>query len=122
MTRIDTRAAQSCRRGRAASSLLRCLAMLALLLMPFGMAGGQQGAQAAPAAAAFHCIGGTGQQPAPRSLADRSADCGIACAALPTFGCVLPPPAMTPDLVHPLPIATGYGLAPEAATPPPRAG
>ena len=105
--------------------LLRLLVALAVLLMPLGMAGAGGSAAAAPhhpAAAspvehgAHHPAGGDeDRQP------ERSAQCMMACAALPpAVGAVDARPALRGPALH-LRLADRLdGLSPEAATPPPR--
>ena len=121
------------------ASILRFLAIIALVLMPIGMMPGNHAmaashhAQAAaphhPASAqalATHCAdmaevrdGERHHAPAPQQP-DRSAECAIACSALPSVAGIIVAPDMTPAIVHPLALASRQGLSPEATTPPPR--
>ena len=100
--------------------MLRLLALLAVLVMPFGMvtetaaAATHLGAMAASPSG--HC------DPSPRSeLPTGISDCGMACAAaLPAFG----PTPDDPSLVLCIPEVRAAkaltGLPPETATPPPK--
>lgn len=98
--------------------LLRFLTMLALVLMPLGMMPGH----AMAAVATVHCADmAPSSHPAPIH-SGRSADCAIACSAMPSAATILNPPARDRAVLHPLPLATGHGLASEAAIPPPRSG
>ena len=106
----------------AMSRLLRLLLILAFVLMPVGLVPGGHAANAAPAAMADHCAGTKKDAPANpgHHSPDRAADCAIACSALPSFAGTLPAPLRVQAILASLPPAAGHGLAPEAATPPPR--
>ena len=121
------------------ASILRFLAIIALVLMPIGMMPGNHAmaashhAQASaphhPASAqapATHCAdmaevrdGERHHAPAPQQP-DRSAECAIACSALPSVAGIMAAPDVTPAVIHPLALAARRGLTPEATTPPPR--
>ena len=120
------------------ASILRFLAIIALVLMPIGMmpgnhamAASHQPLAAAPhhpaaAPASPHCAdmadapdGERHHAPAPQQP-DRSADCAIACSALPSIAGTIAAPEMTPAIIHPRALAARRGLTPEATTPPPR--
>lgn len=107
-----------------ARRLLPLIAILALLVAPFGRMGMAEAAaaphHAAPAAMAGHC------DDRPASAPDRpdkaAIDCMTACAAImPAAAPRLagtPPPAIDPGIVPP---AAFHGLHPAADPPPPRA-
>ena len=121
------------------ASILRFLAIIALVLMPIGMMPGNHAmaashhAQAAPhrpaavqAPGSPHCAemaeapdGERHHIPAPQQP-DRSAECAIACSALPSVAGIIAAPDVTPAVIHPLALAARRGLTPEATTPPPR--
>jgi hypothetical protein len=109
-----------------ATVLLRTLTILALVLMPFGVSHAQAAAAQATASshelAPAHCAEMDEHGPGkPRPPAqDRSADCALACSALPCFAGLIDAPQMAPLAYHPLPLAAGSGVRPEAAIPPPR--
>lgn len=115
-----------------AAAVLRLLALIALVLMPFGMA-------SAPALAASggndhrmamgndmagmdmsHCADGKDQQrdkaPTPKSM-----DCMAACAAIPAPGPSSLAEAINPSLPRAVFLATLFsGIDLEIATPPPK--
>lgn len=101
--------------------IIRLLALLALIMMPFGMGA----AMAAPvhhapsSAAAEHC-GEHGSQPDKKSPS-QAADCAIACSMLMTAetGLAEPPPALRLPAAR-APADHGHGLHPDTATPPPK--
>jgi hypothetical protein len=103
---------------------LRLLLALAVMLMPVGLMPAGHFTAAAPAAAnaaasSAHCAEMGDRSPAqPRS--DRSAECAIACAALPSVFRILERPEIAPAVHHSLATAGSHGLTPDAATPPPR--
>jgi hypothetical protein len=112
-------------RAMSAARLFRFLTILALVLMPVGMMPGGHAMAAAPAAASLasaHCAEMDDSKPAHHQPAQphHAGDCAIACSALPSAAGSLAAPRLVPPLLHPLPSAAGRGLAPEAATPPPR--
>lgn len=104
--------------------ILSLLAVLALLVAPFGMVGGGGAAamtHGGPETAMAHC-----DDMAPAGThhggdRDGSIDCAIACAALPAFA-----PASPGEILRaaaapaPLPAASLVGTMPEADPPPPR--
>ena len=109
-----------------AFSLVRFLTMLALLLMPLAMAEQGHAVAAAPHGAAAASAGdhrhhrSSGPQQEERKQ-DALAQCMMACAALPAMEA--PAQAETQALrpaPFALPVLPIIGLAPEAATPPPR--
>jgi hypothetical protein len=105
-----------------AARLLRFLTILAVLLMPLGM-WGDAGATAmghhSPVAAPMkHCSGMADKQE--KGEPARSSDCLLACAALPSPEILVKHESPVPIAAEPMPIAKLVGLAPEAATPPPR--
>ena len=120
--------------------ILRFLAIIALVLMPIGMVPGNHamaashhGSEAAPhrpaavqAPGSPHCAemaeapdGERHPIPAPQQP-DRSAECALACSALPSVAGIMAAPDVTPAIIHPLALAARRGLTPEATTPPPR--
>jgi len=109
-----------------ASRLLRILAMFALLLMPLAMAGQGHAIAAAPhgqmaSADAGHCADMESKGDKKHKGGSSSADCLMACAALPAAEAPLAVEqiVLRPTLVAVLvPVITG--LSPEAETPPPR--
>jgi hypothetical protein len=108
-----------------AFSLVRLLAMLALLLMPLAMAGQGHAAAATPHhAAAASPAGHHHQSSSPEQEEQRkgsAAQCMMACAALPAFDAPLRHETEAPSAaLFALPVRPITGLAPEAETPPPR--
>ena len=104
-----------------AAMLFRLLALVALVLMPLGMAGAPAIAQQMPmdhaAMGARHCDEQPGQGKAPAS----KMDCAAMCTALPAADG--PAPAARMRLAAPRTIvivALFAGIEPEIATPPPR--
>jgi hypothetical protein len=117
---------------RMAAAALRLLALIALVLMPFGMAGTP--ALAAPVAndhrtamghevagmEMSHCAdrqdGQRDKAPTPKPM-----NCMAACAAIPAPGVPLLAEAMKPALPRAVFLATPFsGIDPEIATPPPK--
>jgi hypothetical protein len=101
--------------------VLRLLTLLALVLMPFGMAtAGAMPAHHAPAAAtAEHCDGHDGQ-PAEQTR-DQSMDCAISCSML----AIAQVDVEGPSAARPVPTARPLvqphaGVPPDTATPPPK--
>jgi hypothetical protein len=122
------------------AALLRFLTLLALVLMPFGMAGAPAVAQPMAADHAAMAMGGGNQgsrlaqhggkiagghcdeqpvkdnAPAPSKM-----DCTAMCTALLAADCPMPGPAMTPVAPRSIAAAVAFaGIEPEIATPPPR--
>ena len=97
--------------------------MLALLLAPLAMAGGESAHasgydRSPPAAADGHCADVERES---RGEPGPSIDCMIACTAIPAAGNALAGPDPTRTCrERPSLAAARDGLAPEAATPPPR--
>ena len=109
--------------ARMAAAVTRLLTLLALVLMPLGMASAPAMAHAMPAqhseASMGHCDGQTDQNRAP-AHSTQQMHCAM-CTALPA----VPPPTPSSRLkpVEPRVIATVSpftGIVPEIATPPPR--
>ena len=103
------------------AALLRLLALLALVLMPFGMAGAPAMAQPMPTQHAMasmgHCDEQRDQDEAPVS----KMDCTAMCTALPATDAPAPAPALQPIVPRTIAIAVPFaGIEPELATPPPR--
>ena len=103
----------------SAPRLLSWLVSLALLLAPLAMIGGAP-AMAHGAVAASHCteVDKPAEAPPPAPI-----DCMIACAGLVSQTTDVPVRCRRPAAPERLAGASGLpGLAPEAATPPPRFG
>jgi hypothetical protein len=104
-----------------AAAFLRLLTLLALMLMPAGMAGAAASAQPVDHAAVTqsdHCSDQPEEDGAPAS---KPMDCTAACTALPaSFAPRLAPP-LKPDAPRTIATATPFtGVLLEIATPPPR--
>ena len=106
-----------------AAALLRLLALVALVLMPLGMAGAPAVAQqmpmdhAAMAMGAGHCDEQPEQDKAPPS----KMDCAAMCTALPAADAPAPAPRLRLAAPRAVAIAVPFaGIEPELATPPPR--
>lgn len=102
--------------------ILPVLALIALMIAPFGRMGLAEAAtphHAAPMAMAGHCE----DMPAPEPGKPNKAaiDCMIACAAMTTENAAHIAHA-TPDpvMIAPRPLFSLHGIQPEAADPPPR--
>jgi len=101
--------------------ILALLALLAVIVMPFGMAPAQASSAQHHAMAGMpmeHCP----DQQSPGALHAGFSECTMACSsALPPLDAT---PAMTPMMVSAEPLQTAaerlHGLHPETATPPPR--
>lgn len=102
--------------------ILPVLALIALMIAPFGRMGLAEAAtahHAAPMAMAGHCE----DMPAPESGKPNKAaiDCMIACAAMTTESAAdIAHAAPDPVAVAPRPLLSLHGIQPEAETPPPR--
>jgi hypothetical protein len=102
--------------------ILHLLALLAMMLAPAAM-------HAAPAAAASlahhataeaaHC-GGDGAERQDDKERGRSADCAIACSAMPCGTALAAPPAMPRASFLAAPSSFSTGTAPGSDPPPPR--
>jgi len=101
------------------ASLWKVLAVLAVLLMPFGMAAAPAAAHAMPTAkTADHC---GENQPQPAQQGKAQADCSIACAAtLPVHPHASIPLPQVGSTASSAPMPPLAGLVMELATPPPR--
>jgi hypothetical protein len=104
---------------RPMSAAIRLLALIALVLMPLGMAPGHAMAHHAPhAAQPGHCDDRSNpdRPPAPRAV-----DCVAACTALPANEASCPTPRLPPEAPGPIALAERFvGIVPEIATPPPK--
>jgi hypothetical protein len=108
--------------GSMTAAVLRLLALIALVLMPLGMAGAPAAASAMPAdhaMAAGHCEGQPGdEQQAPSA----SMDCAAMCTAIPAREAEAPIPMFQRSNLAAVTVAVAFqGIEPELATPPPRA-
>jgi hypothetical protein len=106
-----------------AAALLRLLTLVALVLMPLGMAGAPAIAQQMPmehaalAASEGHCD----QQPKQDESPASKSDCTAMCTALPATDAPSPAPKLKPAASRTIAIAEPFaGIEPELATPPPR--
>lgn len=107
------------------AAVLRLLALLALVIMPLGMAAAPALAQPAHhAMAADHAMpaGHCGEEQAPgKAPAPAKMDCTAACTALPASTNPVVQPAIKPKAPRTISIAAPFsGIDPEIATPPPR--
>lgn len=106
--------------------LLRLFVALALLTMPMAMVSGAAAAHpGAPATMRAGCHDGGAEPTSPRETAPKgvgmSAECALACAALPALPARLELPALPGPTVYALPILHGLATAgPESLDPPPR--
>ncbi|WP_310468177.1 hypothetical protein [Sphingomonas sp.] len=101
--------------------VIKLLTLIALAMMPFGMAApaaAQPAGHHAAAAADVHCPDPAGDRD---SQAPKSNECAMTCAAIvaPEFVASPAPALNPPPAVRPL-AQRGSGLHPEAATPPPK--
>ena len=107
---------------RMAAAVLRLLTLIALMLMPVGMAGTPALAQPVPTEHAMAAMGHCDDMPVEEQAPSSSKmDCAAMCTALPAgFG---PAPQPMMKLEAPRSIAAGArfdGIVLEIATPPPR--
>lgn len=103
------------------AALFRLITLLALALMPFGMASAPAMNQPMPAnhsmAQAGHCEGQPEEDQAPAS----KMDCTAMCSALPATDAPTPTPRLKLAAPRSTAIVVAYaGIEPEIATPPPR--
>lgn len=118
---IDVEGSLPYSRGMA-SAVLRLAILLALAILPFGMAGTPALAAAvdhsAMQAGSGHCQeqAGKGQAPVKAPM-----DCTATCSALPAAPAPMPAPALKPAMPRTLSNPTPFaGIVPEIATPPPK--
>ena len=105
--------------ARMAAAVLRLFALLALMLMPLGMAGAPAHAQSAASAPAGHCDEHQKQKPVDVPSA-ATVHC-TGCAALPAIEAPPPIAELRPQMPMRLaPAELIEGIEPETATPPPR--
>lgn len=108
-----------------AAAFLRLLALVALIVMPFGMASTPALAQPADQAMSIgHAMptGHCGDQQAP-DKAPALMDCTAACTALPASIAPMPEPLLKPKALRTITISVPFAdIEPEIATPPPRLG
>ena len=102
-----------------AAVLLRLMALIALVLMPHGLASAPAHAQAAHyGVSADHCADQTDSDKAPAST---QVDCAMACSALQAAEAPLQAPVIGPKGPRLLALVTPFaGVEPEIATPPPK--
>ena len=107
------------------ATVLRLLALVALIVMPFGMASTPALAQPADQAMATgHSMpaGHCGDQQAPDKVPAKM-DCTAACTALPASIAPMPDPLLKPKALRTITIYVPFAdIEPEIATPPPRLG
>jgi hypothetical protein len=101
-----------------AAAVLRLLALLALVLMPIGMASAPAAAHAPMAGApAEHCVDQSqpDELPSPQAM-----DC-VACTAMAASEMPVPTPLLAPSPPRLIALADVFvGIVPEIATPPPK--
>lgn len=124
--RIATNSRGDHLRRMAKPHIVRFLAILAVLLMPFGMLGGVPATAMARhtsmTMSAGHCAG-MPDMPAKDRKAPSApcCDCMVACAAIPSENSCIEHAAPAPMAAQAVILAPAIrGLHPEAATPPPR--
>jgi hypothetical protein len=109
------------------AAVFRLLALVALIIMPFGMAATPALAQPADhsmpaghAMAAGHC---SGQEAPEKAPAPAKMDCTAACTALPGSAAPMPEPSIKPKAPRIASTVTPFtDIVLEIATPPPRRG
>lgn len=104
------------------AALLRLLTLLALVVMPIGMATAP--AAASPVPASHHMMGGhCDEQPDQDQAPASKMDCAAMCTALPATDSAAPTPVLKPKAPRTIAVATRFhGIILEIATPPPRQG
>lgn len=106
--------------GAMTAAVFRLLALIALVLMPMGMAGAPAAASAMPAdhgMAAGHCEGQSGSDEAPAA----NMDCTAMCTAIPARESVAQAPLFQRTAPRSIALAFAFeGIVPETATPPPK--
>ena len=103
--------------ARMASLLFRLLTLLALVVMPLGMAGAPAAAEPVAAAHSGHCD----DQRAPAQAPTHDATHCATCAGLPAMEpAVEPLPSQPRAEVQAPPARFLHGLHPDIATPPPK--
>lgn len=104
------------------AAVLRLLALIALVLMPIGMASAPAAASGMPAdhaMAAGHCEGQSRSDEAPAP----NMDCTAMCAAIPAREPVAQAPLFQRAAPRTIAFAFAFeGIVPETATPPPKLG
>jgi hypothetical protein len=107
-----------------AAAIFRLLALVALVLMPLGMAGAPANAQSTTTDHVAVAMGHCDDQPAKdKAPAPSKMDCMAMCTALPAANGPLLSSAMKPAAVRSTFVASPFaGVEPEIATPPPRRG
>jgi hypothetical protein len=104
-------------------AVLRLLALVALIVMPIGMAGTPALAQSTDHAMAtghFMPAGHCGDERVP-DKAPAKMDCTAACTALPGSATPMPTPLFKPKILRTITISAPFvDIEPEIATPPPR--
>lgn len=109
---INAEVARRRYRDSMVAILLRVMAMLALMLMPHGLAHAPAFAQAS-AASAGHCT----DQEAPDQAPE--ADCALSCSATPAMDATMPKSHARPREPRSVdPVASFAGIVLEIATPP----
>lgn len=105
--------------------LLSLFVAFALLIVPMGMISGAAAAHAAPEHTTMIAGDCHDSAPAPEKKSKgvgMSAECALACAALPTLSISIGEPAALPTMTHPIVALHGLVKAgPESLDPPPRA-
>ncbi|HEY0628002.1 MAG TPA: hypothetical protein VGD23_01610 [Sphingomicrobium sp.] len=107
-----------------ATAILRLLALIALTLMPIGMAGVPAMASPAPAEHAMAGMAHCDEIPAEEPAAPQSKiDCMAMCTALPANFGSAPASRMKPVTPRSIAVSAPFsGIEPEIATPPPKQG
>lgn len=105
-----------------AATIFRLLALVALVLMPLGMAGAPAVAQPMPADHSAMAMGHCDERPTrDEAPASSKMDCTAMCTALPASYNPMAAPGLKPAGPRTVTIAVPFaGIEPELATPPPR--